>query len=185
MNPILWLVAALLVAGIIVFISSLATRRRLPPIELPDGETLPRTALQQRTAWTLGGVVVLTGIAAGSVVFFGAQVWWDNDVVRQTVTVLLIAALLVYLVFTLGARALENRGDGSFDERDSAIMGRSCAGVGGAMMVVLAVWMIALVETYSGTRLVPSYYLYLIFWSCVMTNVIASLTGILLAYRRG
>jgi hypothetical protein len=32
--------------------------------------------------------------------------------------------------------------------------------------------------------MVPSYYLYLVFWSLVMTNVIASLAGILLAYRR-
>ena len=52
------------------------------------------------------------------------------------------------------------------------------------MMVIIAVWMVALVETHVETRLIPSYFLYLIFWSCVMTNVIASLAGILLSYRR-
>ena len=52
------------------------------------------------------------------------------------------------------------------------------------MMVVLAAWMVGLIEAHIETRLVPTYFLYLIFWSCVMTNVIASLAGILLAYRR-
>ena len=51
-------------------------------------------------------------------------------------------------------------------------------------MVVIVVWMISLTETYHETRLVPSYFLQFIFWSCVMTNVIASIAGILLAYRR-
>lgn len=184
MTPILWLIAALLLASTIIFISSLATRRQLPPIELADGEALPRTPLQRRAAWTLAVVAALTAVAGGCVAFFGPQVWWDDDTVRLTVTFLLLAALCVYLVFTIGVRSLEQRGTGDFDERDSLIMSRSCAGVGGAMMVVIAVWMMALVETHIETRLIPSYFLYLIFWSCVMTNVIASLAGILLAYRR-
>ncbi|MEJ2274537.1 MAG: hypothetical protein P8Y01_08170 [Woeseiaceae bacterium] len=184
MNPILWLVVALLVAGAIVFVSSLATRRQLPAVELPDGEKLPKTALQQRAAWALLAVMVLSLAAVGSLLFFGAERWWDDDAVRLTFTFLLLAALGVYLVFSISVRSLAIRDDGSFDERDTAIMARSCAGVGGAMMVVVAAWMIGLVETYHETRLIPSYYLSLIFWSLVMTNVIASLAGILLAYRR-
>ena len=184
MTPVLWIIAALLVAGIIIFISSLATRRGLPPIELADGETLPKTALQRRAALAFAAVASLTAAAAGCVVAFGPEVWWDNDTVRLTVTLLLLGGLGVYLAFTVSIRSLEVRGEGEFDERDSAIMARSCAGVGGAMMVVIAVWMIALVEAYIETRLVPSYFLHLMFWSCVMTNVLASLGGILLAYRR-
>ena len=84
----------------------------------------------------------------------------------------------------ISIRALEEAGDGRFDERDGLIMARSCAGVGGAMMVVMAAWMIGLTEAHIETRLVPTYYLYLVFWSLVLTNVIASLAGILLAYRR-
>lgn len=184
MTPILWLVGAILLAGIIVFISSVATRRKLPPVELADGESLPKTALQKRAAWTLVAVAALTAIAGGCVVFFGPQVWWDDDSVRLTVTFLLVAALVIYLFFTIGVRSLEQRGEGAFDERDSLIMSRSCTGVGGAMMVVIAVWMMALTETHIETHLIPSYFLYLMFWSCVMTNVIASLAGILLAYRQ-
>jgi len=184
-TPILWLVAAILVAGLIVFSASLATRRNLPPVELAEGESMPKTALQKRAALTLAGVGLLSAVAAGCVVFFGPQVWWDNDAVRLSVTFMLLAALGIYLAFTISIRSLAARGEGAFDERDSAIMARSCAGVGGAMMTVIAVWMVALTEAHIETHLVPSYFLYLIFWSCVMTNVIASLAGILLAYRRG
>jgi hypothetical protein len=184
MTQILWLVVALLIAGVIVFASALATRRRLPPIQLAEGETLPKTALQKRAAWTLSAVAFLVAAAGGCVAFYGPQVWWDDDTIRLSVTSLLLAGLLVYLAFTISIRALEQRGEGVFDERDSLIMNRSCAGVGGAMMVVIAVWMVALTEAHSETRLIPSYFLYLMFWSCVMTNVTASLAGILLAYRR-
>ncbi len=185
MQPLLWIIIALLLAGAIMFASSLKTRRTLPPLELPDGESLPKTALQKRAAWTLLAVLGLTATAAGCLVWFGPQAWWETDGIRHLVTGLLLAALVVFMFFIRGVRALESLDDGSFDERDSAILNRSCAGVGGAMMVVFAAWMIGLTEAHMPTRLIPSYFLYLVFWSLVMTNVIASLAGILLAYRRG
>ena len=184
MGFILWIVAGLLVAGIFVFAASLRTRRLLPPVELPPGEKLPKTPMQRLAGWTLLIVILLTAAAAAMVAYHGPQVWWDSDPVRLTVTFLEIAALFVYLAFTMGLRSLEARVDGSFDERDTAILARASAGVGGAMMVITAVWMIVLTESYRDTRLIPSYYLYLIFWSVVLTNVIASIAGILLAYRR-
>ncbi len=185
MTPIIWIILALLIAGAIVFASSLRTRRSLPPVEMPDGESMPKTPLQRNARTALLIVAILTTAAAACVIWFGPQVWWDDDAVRLSFTAMLLGALVAYLYFTLQARSLEARGDGSLDERDSAILARSSAGVGGAMMVVIAAWMVGLVETHIETRLVPTYYLYLIFWSCVMTNVIASLAGVLLAYRRG
>ena len=184
MTPVLWIVVALLIAGAIVFVSSLKTRRTLLQLDLPDGEVLPKTLVQRRAGWALLAVVLLTATAAAFVLWFGPQAWWDVDAIRHPVTALLLAGLIVYLVFAQSVRALEARGDGSFDERDAAILNRSCAGVGGAMMAVMAAWMIGLIESHIETRLIPSYYLYLVFWSLVMTNVIASLAGIVLAYRR-
>lgn len=182
MKPILWIVLALLVAGAIVFVAALRTRRQLPA--LPEGVELPPTPLQRYAGLALALVVLLTLAAGICVAVFGPQTWWDSDPVRLTVTGLLMAALLVFAVFTGAVRSLDLRADGSFDERDRAILGRACAGVGGAMMAVLAAWMIALTEAFIETHLVPSYYLYLVFWSCVMTNVVASLAGILVAYKR-
>jgi hypothetical protein len=184
MNLILWVILALIIAGAIIFISSLRTRRDLPTLELPDGESLPRTLVQRRAGWTLLVAVLLVMAAAASLTLFGPQAWWENDPVRHLVTALLLGVLVAYMFFVRSVRALKVRDDGSFDERDAMILGRSCAGVGGAMMVVMAAWMIGLTETYIETRLVPSYFLYLIFWSFVVTNVIASLAGIVLAYRR-
>lgn len=185
MGPILWSVLGLLVAGTLVYLSALRTRRTLPTIEMEPGERLPRTLLQGLARKTLFLVLVLTGVAAGMITAYGPQVWWDDDSVRLTVTFILLGAIMSYFFFTLRVRALESRDDGSFDERDSMIMGRSSAGVGGAMMTVIAVWMVALTESHRETHLLPTYFLYLIFWSCVMTNIIASVAGILLAYRRG
>ena len=177
-------VIAFLIAAILVYVASRRTREMLPPIELPDGERLPRTAMQKLAAGILIGVGAVTAGAAAMVAYYGPQVWWDSDPVRLTVTFLLIAGLVIYLAFTITIRKWEKRDDGTLDERDLAILGRASAGVGGAMMVVMAVWMVALVEAYNDTHLVPSYYLYLIFWSVVMTNVLASLAGILVSYRR-
>jgi hypothetical protein len=52
------------------------------------------------------------------------------------------------------------------------------------MMVAFAVWMIALAERFHATHLVPSAYLYAIFWSLLLVSVLASLAGVLIGYRR-
>ena len=83
MGFILWIVAALLVAGIFVYLSSLRTRRLLPKIDLPPGEKMPRTPLQRLAGWTLLVVCLLTGTAASMVAYHGAQVWWESDPVIQ------------------------------------------------------------------------------------------------------
>lgn len=184
MAVILWIILAFLIMAAIVFASSLQTRRSLPPVELPDGESMPVTPLQRYARRALFAAAALSLLAAACVAWFGPQAWWDEDPLRLAVTAMMLGALVVYLVFTIRARSLAARDDGSFDERDQAILARSGAGVGGAMMVVVAAWMIGLVETHIETRMIPTYFLYLIFWSCVLTNVIASLAGVLLAYRR-
>lgn len=184
MFAIVWIIVALLIAGTLVYAASLRTRRRLPPLEMPAGESLPKTPLQHRAALALLVITGLTSIAAAIVAYVGPAAWWHDDGIRLTVTAILVASLAGYLVFMLGVRALEARKDGSLDERDQLILGSANNGVGGAMLAVLAVWMIGLTETFIETRQMPTYFLYLVFWSCVMTNVISSILGILLAYRK-
>ena len=184
MGSIIWIVIALAIVSIAIYVAAVRNRQKEPQIELPPGETLPKTHLQRYAGWTLLEVAFLTLLAAAIVAFHGPEVWWEHDRVRLTVTLILLVALATYLVFFLAIRRLKDRDDGSFDERDSVIMNRSGEVVGGVMMVVMAAWMIALTEAHQDTHLVPTYFLYLIFWSLVMTNVIASLAGIFLAYRR-
>lgn len=181
---ILWSILALLLAGLLVFVASLGTRRRLPELELPEGETLPPTRVQRSARRAVLAVGALTASAAAIVAWQGVQTWWDSDPVRLTVTFLLLAALLVHLVFLATTKRVAGTDDGSVDERDLLILDRSHAGVGGAMLVVIAVWMVALTESHHDTGMMPTYFLYLVFWSIVMTNVLAYLAGVLLAYRR-
>jgi H+/Cl- antiporter ClcA len=76
------------------------------------------------------------------------------------------------------------RDDGTLDERDRAILAGASAGQAPAMLVTLAAWMIGLVEAYRSTHLIPSVFLYLIFWSCIVVSVLSLLAGVALGYRR-
>ena len=185
MASIIWIVIALAIIAVLVTLSARRTRQLLPEIELPPGEEMPRAPVQRLAGRALAAVVMLVAVAAAIIIFNGPETWWNDDAVRLTVTAVLLGALGVLLFFSLRVRALQVRDDGAFDERDSVILSRACAGVGGALMTVTAIWMIALTEAYHDTHLVPSYWLNLWFWSVVMTNVVASLAGIVLAYRRG
>ena len=52
------------------------------------------------------------------------------------------------------------------------------------LIVTLAAWMIGLGEAFQSTHLVPSSFIYLIFWSCVLVSLIAMLAGVVIGYRR-
>lgn len=184
MIVILWSVLALGLLAVVVVVAGYRTRAALPPIELPPGESFPSTALQRLTRWALAiGMVPLVAAAAiiGSA---GLVAWEDDDSTRLLVTMLLLAAMVILVVPTMVAGTWAARGDGRMDERDRAILSRAPAGQAAAILVVLAVWVIALQEGYRGTPGVPYTYLHLVFWSCLEVSVLASNIGILLGYRR-
>ena len=184
MKPILWTVIALAVGfGAFYFVVRRA-QRRLPPIVLPPGEKMPTTPLQRLALWTLLAILVLTLAAAGVVAWHGPEVAWHSDPVRLTATGLLLAALAVYAVYGARIGMWGARGDGTLDERDRAILASAPAGQAPAMLVTLAAWMIGLIETYHGAGAVPTVFLYLMFWSCLMASVVALPAGVLLGYRR-
>jgi hypothetical protein len=180
-----WLVIALGLSAAVVFFAAARTRRILPPVELPPGEKLPSTPLQRLTRWCFVLILIASAVAFGIVWHHGVQVWWDDDPVRLTVTGVLLVGLGVFAVYFLLVGVWAAQESGKLDERDRAILARAPAGVGGAMMVVMAVWMIALTEGFrpAGGQM-PTYFLYLIFWSCVMVNAMAHIGGVLIAYRR-
>jgi hypothetical protein len=115
---------------------------------------------------------------------FGPTAYSDDDAVRLSVTGLLLASVLALAAPTLLARVWATRDDDKLDERDRAILARAPAGQAGAMLVLLAVWIIALTETYRGEPGIPTVFLNLIFWSCLLVSLLASNVGILLGYRR-
>ncbi len=184
MALILWIIAAFVFAFGAFYFPVRWAQRRLPPIALPPGESMPVTALQ-RLAWrTLIAVLLLTLAAAAVVVYSGVEAWWEKDAVRLTATGLLIAALIVFALYMSRVWRWMARDGGALDERDRAILVAAPAGQGPAMLVTLAAWMIGLVETHQSTHMIHSAFLYLIFWSCVMVSVLAQLAGVLVGYRR-
>lgn len=184
MSVILWGILALGLLAIVIAVAGYRTRAATPPLELPPGELFPSTALQRMTRWSLGlGVVPLVAAAVivGSV---GTIAWEDDDATRLLVTVLLLAAMIILVIPTMVAGTWAARDDGRLDERDRTILARAPTGQAAAILVILAIWTIALQETYRGTPGIPHTYLHLIFWSCLEVSLLASNVGILLGYRR-
>jgi hypothetical protein len=184
MRPVLWSVLAIAAAFAVVFFTVNRARRRLPPIELPAGEKLPTTRLQ-RLAWGSFGAVLLFAAAATAVVAWnGVETAWDDDAVRLSATGLVLAAVGVYAGYGARVGFWAGRDDGSLDERDRAILAAAPAGQAPAMLVTLAAWMIVLIERYHEAHLVPSAYLYLLFWSTLLVSILALLAGVVIGYRR-
>jgi hypothetical protein len=184
MYPVLWILIALGVAAVWSYIVVRRTQGILPRITMPAGETMPMTAMQ-RVAWqALVPTLVLSLAAAAMVAYHGVMVVWDNDRVRLTVTALNIAALGGYTYFITRVRIWLMRDDGTLDERDRAILASAPAGQAPAMMVAMAAWMLSLIGRFHATHLVPSAYLYAIFWTLLLVSILASLLGVLIGYRR-
>jgi hypothetical protein len=184
MSVILWTVLALGLAFVAVLLAARHSRSIVPPLVMPPGETLPTAPLQRLMRWSL--VLGLPPMVAAGVVvaWFGPTVYDDDDAVRLAVTGLLLASLLVLAAPTLLVGVWSSRGDERLDERDRAILARGPAGQAGAILIVLAVWMIALQESYRGEPGIPGVFLNLIFWSCLLVSLLASNVGILIGYRR-
>ena len=102
------------------------------------------------------------------------------EILRDAFDVLLVA----FAIYNGRVWRWTARDDGPLDERDRVILAAAPAGQAPAMIVTLAAWTIALTETYRSTQLIPSVFLYLIFWSLLMVSVLGLLAGVVMGYRR-
>ena len=90
MGTLLWIVVALLIAGLLVVNAAWRTRRMLPPPALPEGEAMPTVPVQRLAFRALVAVAALVAGAALVVAWYGPETWWNTDAVRLTVTGLLL-----------------------------------------------------------------------------------------------
>lgn len=182
MSIVLWGVLAL-AAGFAAlwFVARLA--RATPPPLPPDAE-LPVTPLQKVARWSIGLGTLLGVAAAGLVVVNGAQATFASDRLRITFTLLLLAILAVVGAATVWLKRQVGREGGLLDERDKAILGRAPAMQATAMVVTLAIWTVGLAEHFHDAGAVPVFYLYLVFWSCIVVDLLGLPVGILVGYRR-
>ncbi len=184
MHVILWTVFALGLVFIAVLAAARYSRTIAPPLVMPPGESFPTTPMQRRVQWAL--VLGLPPmLAAGAlVVWIGPTVYDADDAVRLLVTGLMVASLLVLAAPGLLVGVWSSRAGERLDERDRAILARAPAGQAAAIVVLLAVWTIALTESFRGEPGIPGVYLNLIFWSCLLVGQLASCVSILIGYRR-
>lgn len=183
MLKVIWLVIALAAAVAWSFVTVQRTRRLVYPARRqPDA--VP-SAPMQRVVWhALVPTLALAASAAVIAWHRGIVAVWTDDATRTAVTLLLVASLAGYTYYIARLRIWLIKDDGTLDERDRAILAAAPAGQAPAMMVTMAAWMIYLTETFQTTHLVPSAYLYAMFWSLLLVSIIASLVGILVGYRR-
>ncbi len=183
MPVVLWTIIALAVAAGWSYVTVRRTQQVLRPIQLANGERMPTTPLQRVAGQALVVTVLFMCASTAIVAYYGVMVVWDNDQVRLLVTLLNVAALGGYTYWIARVRTWMIRDD-TLDERDRAILAAAPAGQAPAMMVAMAAWLIYLIETFHSTHLVPSAYLYAMFWTVLLTSIVAGLLGVLVGYRR-
>jgi len=155
---------------------------KAPP--LPSDVDFPVTQLQKLAGWSLMVGLLLAISAGGIVARFGWVTVYESDSLRLTFTFLVLTTLVSLLGMMLRAKSWANRGDGTLDERDQAILDRAPVAQAPATLVTLAVWMVGLSESFRDPGAVPTSYLYLVFWTVMVIYALALPVGILLGYRR-
>lgn len=184
MSAILW--AILAIAAGLGFVAVSARRAlRLPPRpDLPPGETLPATVLQRLARRSLVVGMLLIAVAVAAVLRAGVDTFYHDDATRVTVTLLMLAALVVLAGFGMRAQGLARKPGSPLDERDVAILDRAPLLEGTAMMVTLALWVVGLQQTFWSAGAVPLVWLYLVMWSMLLLKALVLPMGVLLGYRR-
>lgn len=184
MSVLLWAVLALLAGLVALTLSARRALRPRAPLVLPPGETFPATLLQRRARVTLLTGLVLALAAGVVIVRGGVETFYEQEAVRIPVTLLLLAALVVFAGFGMRAAAWARQPDGPLDERDLAILEKAPALEGLPMILTLVLWVVGLQQTYWEQGAVPLVYLYLIFWSVLLVKALALPVGVLVGYRR-
>lgn len=184
MSVILWAILAV-VAGLgFVAVSARRALRLPPPPDLAPGETLPPTVLQRLARRSLAIGLLLVAVAVAAVLRAGADTFYQDDATRLTVTLLMLAALVVLAGFGMRAQGLARKPRSPLDERDVSILDRAPLLEGNAMMVTLALWVVGLQQTFWSAGAVPLVWLYLMMWSLLLLKALVLPMGVLLGYRR-
>jgi FtsH-binding integral membrane protein len=110
---------------------------------------------------------------------------FDEDVGMRAIVYSLFAAGILAYVAMMYITGWRMSRDGVIqDERDRLILRRVPAYQMLAVLFTLALWMVALTETYGEEGQIPIVFPYLIFFSAVVVNIVFASAGTLIAYWR-
>jgi len=180
---VLFAVVAIGAVAVVMLVRSWPKRDELSVEERAEMAATPMPPLQKRAWWGL--LVAGATLATISIILMnrGAVAYWENDALRLTVTGIFVGGLFAY-VGTLAIPLLKGRPQ-RLDERDRIVLSRAGTVQSGLMLIALAAWLIALTERFREPGAVPVVYLYWIFGSLILVNLIGQSLGILFGYWIG
>jgi hypothetical protein len=182
--PLLGTVVALAVVGIFLLVRAWPRHPQLSPEERVEMADAPMPLLQKRAWWSFAIGMATLGTIAVLLADRGAVEYWENDSFRLTVLGIFIGGLFAHVAILLRPSLKGSRG-GGFDERDRSVLSRAPHAQSAAVILALAAWMIYLAERFHDQGAIPVVYLYLIFGTAVLVNLIGQSAGILLGYWIG
>jgi len=180
----IYIAIAIVALGAIALIAAIKLWPKGAPLSAEERRELaagPKPLLQKRAI--LGLLIILATLAAtfGIVSNVGAQTYYDDDTIRLTVVAIFIAGMILYTL-VVPVSLLSMRSKGTLDELDQKVLTRAPSFQSAAMLLAYAAWSIYLTETFRGVGGIPSVYLFLIFGTLVLVNLLAHAGGILIGY---
>ncbi len=187
----IWMVLALVgvivlaVAGLLLAWGSVKRYRAVIRAEKASGETvkIPASPIQRRAMLSL--VVGISALIAVILLLIenGVVAVFAVDSLRHTFTVILLSAILINgaLILPLQHRKTNLQ---LLDERDRQILRGAPSFQASALILMSALWGIALTETFWAERAIPVDYAYLMFWINAMVYFIAWPMGVFFGYWR-
>lgn len=184
MNSLLWSAAAVVSTGIILWLVARAVMSGAPG--RAGDEPLPPTHLQRASRWSLVLAAIPAGAGAVLLAAMGPEHAIEDAALRVPLYGLALASLLAAAggAWSVTRRGRENTGGVVVDERDRAILERAPVVQSGATILVLAAWTVVLTERFWSSGAVPLAYLQLVFWSCLLVNLLGLPAGVLAGYRK-
>ncbi len=176
-------VVALGAVAVALLVRSWPKRDELSAEERAEMAATPMPALQKRAWWGLAVTLATLAIITVILMNQGAAAYWEDDSLRLTVVGIFMAGLFGYVVTLLAPLIRGNRH--KLDERDRMVLSRAGAVQSGLVLIALAGWLITLTERFREQGAIPVVYLYLLFGSIVLINLIGQSLGILLGYLIG
>ena len=176
-------VVALGAVAVALLVRSWPKRDELSAEERAEMAATPMPALQKRAWWGLAVTLATLAIITVILMNQGAAAYWEDDSLRLTVVGIFMAGLFGYVVTLLAPLIRGNRH--KLNERDRMVLSRAGAVQSGLVLIALAGWLITLTERFREQGAIPVVYLYLLFGSIVLINLIGQSLGILLGYWIG
>ena len=182
MDRFVWVVTGFGVGALILWGVGRALMPRGEP--LAADQQLPATALQRSAWWSLGLGVLFTGAAAILLALVGVEGIVASQPLRIIGSLLALGAMVAAAGGAFRLAHQRKRAADVLDERDRAILERAPAVQSLATILALALWTVALTERFWAVGQLPLSFLQLVFWSCVLVNLLSLPVGVLIGYRR-